>query len=642
MSNPTSKKRKATPTKKKKPKEKKVRVKKQKASELQINLITGKGKSAKIREPADSTLLDTSIISNTGYIDYHKHLKKNIIKPDEKTFIPYDEYEENKDEDKNRSIKTTITLEPRMVFPSPENQNMNTLTTVNRSSHGHFPDLNQLRKPSYFFNDDDDDDDNEINQDFDLMLLDTPSKQKDGGGKTKQHPSPCFIPNQTIIIKDKTSSHECILDYYPTTTSNKSQYHDKTSALNEIRDFPFEVFAERGYTPKNAYDLGSQIKIMSLDFVKSGDNVKKLREDENDRLISIANKNNTKEAEAEVGGDDNTGTSPIGGGKQPRRKRNSMTNGADTTKIYIPFTPHVIQSVSFNGRTYKNELPNTIHDFKINREERSCEFYIKDQLEIDKVEGKAVYMKPTLHYKMFNDLTATHYASFEKRMEVINDSIKNTPKFIDEAPLSKKYIDSYRRRPGPGDELCSNGSMCLFKTWSTDPNITYVGKVFYTKRERRILAEHIKAKRKPTISITKKTTITSLEDARNATHEMLSQKTEFTEGKEVIKGINNHSKLCIDCLLQDFSTKCYDNISSGRPQETQINHFSVKVEEGEYTDTVMLLTNLNSRPTGIVGYVPRYNKTKRVSVVIQERNIIGFNKFEEKTTNYIAETNMDF
>jgi hypothetical protein len=572
---------------------KKPRKKKAKASEPKINLVTGQGKSAKIKGPVDSTLVDTSVIDNKGHIDYNQYMAK-IRNPDnEENILP--------------NIKTTMTLDPQIILPSHANQNMDILNITDKS--GHYPRLDKLRKTSFFFEDEDDDSGMDVNNDVD------------------------FVPNQTIIVEDKESSFSSTLDYYSTTTTNLSQYHDKSAMQNEVRQFPIELLAEQGFTSKNAFDVANQVKILSMELGHTAEVTKKLREDDEDKTLQLLDQMDIKNGI--IPQQDQEGVLINNGTTKQRRRRNSMTNASDTVKIAIPFTQQVIQTCSYHN-TYKNELSNTILDFNSDRADRSERYFIKDPLD-----RSTSFQKSARMYPMFNDLINTFRPIYEKRIETMNDSIRNKPKFLDEEPLPKSYIDSYRRRPDVenGDQLCSNGASCCFNTIYLDENISYIGKVFYTKRERKILDRYAKKKKNESKKIKKTTTFTSLDDVREKI--LLKKNTYKEEDMEVIKGINNHRKLCIDCILMEFTIKVFNNISYGEHQEQQLNHFTVFCCEGEYSPSCLLPNTANRKPTGIVGCVPVYNEINRVSVVIQEKKIIG-NKLEEKITNYIAETGQDF
>ena len=105
----------------------------------------------------------------------------------------------------------------------------------------------------------------------------------------------------------------------------------------------------------------------------------------------------------------------------------------------------------------------------------------------------------------------------------------------------------------------------------------------------------------------------------------------------------NANRLCIDCLLYDMTSRTYENVSKETVPMMQINYFTVLCEPGQYKKEVMLpcMMNGNGKPTGIMGNVPAYSTAHRVSVPLRTRQIEGSNFFQI-TTNYVAETGMDF
>jgi hypothetical protein len=404
------------------------------------------------------------------------------------------------------------------------------------------------------------------------------------------------------------------------------------------------VFAEQGFTPKYAYDLNNQLKIMSRECYSNADNIRRIREiDEarireelqvenveknilggSDAMVLESDEQQQQHDEDDHGDNDDPFPSSYGasnsilcGGNEPsvkpRRKRNNVNSELNSVKLGVPFA-HITQKYCYNNRTYKNELSNTIESFNMNRAERFEEFFLNDQLSGTRVDNKAPG-----EFKIFRHIEQTFGQQFAQRINMINDSIRKTPKFLDEPPVTKRYIDAYRRRPNVknGDLLCSNGALCCFKTFSNDENITYVGKVFWTPREKKILDALSKKKSSTTTGDDEFTTIT-------------------------VKGINNHRKLCIDCILREYTCRVYNNICNEESPEIQMNHFTVIVEPPDgYNSLCCLPQTSNNKPTGIVGFVPMYSKQCRVSTVIQFKKIVDM-ELINKTTNYIAETNQDF
>lgn len=70
--------------------------------------------------------------------------------------------------------------------------------------------------------------------------------------------------------------------------------------------------------------------------------------------------------------------------------------------------------------------------------------------------------------------------------------------------------------------------------------------------------------------------------------------------------------MCYDCELRAYSESVWSRIANQRPPTMQINRFTVKCETGNFDPQDMLPEIIHGNvPTGIVGYVPRYDTADR-------------------------------
>lgn len=250
-------------------------------------------------------------------------------------------------------------------------------------------------------------------------------------------------------------------------------------------------------------------------------------------------------------------------------------------------------SSSANG---KAEMFEKVRAFYADCMERMNKFFINDQLEPIDPNVPPQHRFPR-SFAIYNEMERTFTARYQERLSVLRDSASRIPKFDDEPPVSKQWIDSYRLRPLSTDELCSRGASCRFNMGKKDA-MRYIGRVFETPRE--------------------------------------------VKEKNIIGGyVRNKKRYCIDCLLDCWTNGTYEDVASECAPLVQRNYFTVLCESGQYNETCMIPTMMNERPTGITGFVPAYNQNKRISVPIKIQQIEG-NNFYYIATNYLAETGMDF
>ena len=253
-----------------------------------------------------------------------------------------------------------------------------------------------------------------------------------------------------------------------------------------------------------------------------------------------------------------------------------------------------IPAYDWNMRTGKNYLALTIEAHKKDKQARYDLFYAEDVLEGEEGEVEGQHRAPSTS-KMFVELEEAMGRKYAARVTGQKDAASKMPRFDDEPPIPAAYIDQYRRRPNLGDETCSRNASFHFYTYHREEYQRYVGKVFWTPRERR--EGHLSC---------------------------------------------NTQKLCIDCILHDWTMKCLQNVQQAIVPEMQFNYFTVLVERGQYAGECMLPCIHNQKPTGIIGCVPEYNAAKRVPKTIKLCAMKDGEVVRRYTTTYLAETGMDF
>ena len=254
-----------------------------------------------------------------------------------------------------------------------------------------------------------------------------------------------------------------------------------------------------------------------------------------------------------------------------------------------------IPNYGSNSASGKAELYERIRLYYVDCMERMNRFFIDDQLE---VMPPHIQHRPPRSFAVYRELEQDFKTRFDERLAILRDSASRVPKFDDEPPIPRHWIDSYRLRPTTTDELCSSGASCRFNTYGKKDSQRYIGRVFETPRE--------------------------------------------TQSKETeTPYLRNKRRLCIDCLLDHWTTETYESVASESVPLHQRNYFTVLCEPGQYSESCMIPTMMNDRPTGITGYVPAYSQNKRISTPIKIQQIEG-KDFYTISTNYIAEMGMDF
>ena len=267
---------------------------------------------------------------------------------------------------------------------------------------------------------------------------------------------------------------------------------------------------------------------------------------------------------------------------------------------------------NFHSHGYNRREPKARHKKmkaldKADMEARFRAFYKDDQLEDG--DDETNYGKAPSNFKMFRKLRRDHGDKFARRSEILRDCATLTPK-PDIEELSKEYILEFRQPPSSGDALCENGVRCIFNRFSPDRTAQYIGKVFYTEREK---AQALKQQ----------------------------QQSQHIDDENDCDVTQVPPRFCIDCLLKNWTVQWKLNIRDGVIPERPINYFTVMCKPGQYSPHCMLSQLFNNKQTGIIGHVPRYSPNNR-RIITHQRIRRYDNKHETISVPVLVETGMDF
>jgi hypothetical protein len=262
------------------------------------------------------------------------------------------------------------------------------------------------------------------------------------------------------------------------------------------------------------------------------------------------------------------------------------------------------QEVGYNRRTNKDQKECIRLSQNSDMARRFAEFYKNDQLFTQQQQQHALIVYGcSAENRLLQRLKQKYLKLYQQKDNVLCDSASLVSR-VDPESVSREYLRTFRERPSKDDALCSNGAQCVFNTFTSDRNDSYVGRVFYTPREKE----------------------------RRATN-LCSQ-----DGLPLY----NHQDLCIDCLLKSYTQQYHRNIQQERVVAKQINYFTVKCDEPtQYALRCMLGVEKNDRPTGIVGYVPEFALNRRKITYVTQINQQG-ERLRFSTQSMLVETGMDF
>ncbi len=305
-----------------------------------------------------------------------------------------------------------------------------------------------------------------------------------------------------------------------------------------------------------------------------------------------------------------TTTTPRTTGAKKKKGDGNIVNDVSNKKLNHIFG-NVFHSFGYLRRTPQNQEKSTKIEHEIDIKERYKQFYKNDELEDG--ENETNYGQIPTTYRMFRELRRLNTQKYLRRDESLRDTATLTPK-TDLEEISKEYIMEFRQPPRTTDKLCANGESCVFNTFSPDKSARYIGRVFYTERER--LAR-------------------------------LKEESSSGGGGGREKEYNEHSEfeqhgLCYDCLLRKWTITWVMNIQNEIVAERPINYFSVMCKPGQYSPHCMLSQVENHKMTGIIGFVPRFSLNNRRIVVHQRTIKRDGGKLELLSVPVLVETGMDF
>jgi hypothetical protein len=433
----------------------------------------------------------------------------------------------------------------------------------------------------------------------------------------------------------KTRKHE---ERLTTTLINSNDINNRN---NGSYVQPMERLVEKGYISFYNLNVEDTLKAITnehkddISFIVDQERQKKI----NDTAIGKRRKRRSKKAKSVTINDAGEGS-----------EEDDDDIGSTTSRIAIPFG-NILSFYGFQLRTGKNELNETIEEFKKDKEIRKMKFFEDDMIEEEEEEHEEddiIFDQVPEECNMLKQLKQANYFKYKHRNEINRDIANKIPKFNDEPPLSKEYIKFYRLRPNSTEKLCSNGLNCLFNLCSKEENLCYIGKVFYTPRQ-------MEVRRAKELNL-------------------------HTDNKEWYDDFHEKkfNGLCIDCVLYKFTLLCYQNVAGPQYRKKvtyqylnelstgegkglddidideynefftksniphrQFNYFTVKKEKKEYGEHCMLPVIMNGKPTGIIGNVPKYSANHRTPVIIRAKQIVD-NQFKKYITNYLATTGEDF
>lgn len=280
-----------------------------------------------------------------------------------------------------------------------------------------------------------------------------------------------------------------------------------------------------------------------------------------------------------------------GGGGEEDESGQPMASTAKLRNVFgaLNFTCTYLRHAS---NDYKKHIC-PIYDKEKNRVTRA--FFVDDCLEEDVPPGSL----PSC-FKIFQRLQEANMAKYRQHEAAMRDLSSQAPRVALEV-VPRAHIKRYRYRPRPesGDQLCINGTRCYFYTFSSDPEVRYVGKVFRTPRQLELLEKDPQALPRDCVDYW----------------------------------------LCIDCLLASWTRRHADNFVKERAPKQVGNHFAVAVGKGEYSEACMLHRVFNKLVTGFVGNVPQYHESHRAVAEVTLRHL---GQQHDVTESYIGEIGMDF
>ena len=295
-----------------------------------------------------------------------------------------------------------------------------------------------------------------------------------------------------------------------------------------------------------------------------------------------------------------------------------------TGNIKLPFGD-LNTEYGYRSRGSKQQPAEVVRAYRHDRDNRFDDFF-----DSDSEDDETPFEMAPSDYRMFRDLQNNYKEKYENRTAYFQSASANVPR-VDLPVIRRDYIRAFRYRPrGPehGERLCRMGKSCRFYLLAKEqPNfdrngagtsLGYVGREFLLPEQLAIY--------------------------------------------ERTKTLPAQTGLCIDCMLYQWTWNVYSfksmnsnqRIDRSQPDDSlrrrmPVNTFTVLCERGEYSRHVMLPNELlDGEPTGIVGFVPRYNAKYRCYKSIghhttgRSSSLSSASIGSRKQGYYLNEENMDF
>jgi len=93
-------------------------------------------------------------------------------------------------------------------------------------------------------------------------------------------------------------------------------------------------------------------------------------------------------------------------------------------------------------------------------------------------------------------------------------------------------------------------------------------------------------------------------------------------------------------VIFSYSERWYLNVKQGHAESPCFNAFVVMVGAGQYAPQNLLPEEIDGRPTGIAGPVPRYDVKQRRWEEVPKEDVVKYALDATRTQYYLAEINV--
>jgi hypothetical protein len=394
---------------------------------------------------------------------------------------------------------------------------------------------------------------------------------------------------ESLALRDQNANHIVFNDIDVCMQMKRLNYERSKTANSTNTTKALQELAEDGFFSLNNEHIDQTLMCLSKDLCNDVNFITYNRAEQARVSANVGRRKLLALKQGEVGGvlgSQNTAAATAALAKQD----------LSIKKLNIIFG-NMYYSLGYHRRTPQLQHNQIKAKDSADRLDRFRAFFRDDQLEEETNIGEVAGNSP-----MFRDLCKQNLEKYKRRTETLRDAASLTPK-VDLEIVTREYIDKFREPPLDGEERCANAEQCIFNTFSSDPHVCYIGKRFYTENEK----------------------------ARSIQRNLQQQQQQN----------GNEYALCYDCLLMYWTVTYYVNIEQEIIPERPINYFTVLCRPGQYSPHCMLKVMENDKPTGIVGFVPRFSLNNR-RIVSRQRHILKENKLQIIQVPYLAEIGMDF